>query len=124
VPYTVKGSEQPYTTLNLRKGKHPTVLHRYGAVSAYSVERLDLTIRSSNHCTRNRRYLGSTTLPPVSGCRPCIRGVQLSGPEVDHLPSAGVELNNKYSCTSSPPIRLRGVNCDNVALSFEPWLCS
>lgn len=122
VSYAMKASEQPYATLTLRKGQHPTVRYRYGVGSASSVERLDWTIRGSNPCQRKRWYLGST-LPPTSRCRRCIRGLQRSGYEVGHLPSSGVEISNNYSCTS-PPIRLRGVDCDNFAVSFEPRLWS
>jgi hypothetical protein len=120
----MKVSEQPYATLpHFTKRTTSDSSPRYGAGSASSVERLDWTIRGSNPCTHKRRYLGFT-LPPISRCRRCIRGVRRSGPEVGHLPASGVELNIKYSCTSSPPIRMRGGDYDNFALTFEAQLWS
>jgi hypothetical protein len=35
--------------------------------------------------------------------------VKRSGDEADHSPPSSAEVKNAWSCTSTPPIRLRGV---------------
>jgi hypothetical protein len=41
------------------------------------------------------------------------------GREIDHLPKCSAEVRNKWSCTSTPPICLRGVERDSFVLFGE-----
>ena len=41
-------------------------------------------------------------------------GVKRPGRDVDHSPSSSAKVKNEWSCTSVPPIRLHGVEGENV----------
>jgi len=45
-------------------------------------------------------------------------GVKRLGRDIDHSSPLSVKVKNKWSCASTPPICLRGVDRENVTLFF------
>ena len=58
---------------------------------------------------------------PFSGYQSSFTGVKWSGHDIDHLTSAKVK--NEWSCTSSPPVCIHGVDRDNFSLTFVVCGC-
>jgi len=51
--------------------------------------------------------------PPMQWALPFFPGVKPPGREVNHTPPSTVEVKNEWSCTSTPPICLHGVDREN-----------
>ena len=52
-----------------------------------------------------------------SECPGTVPGIRRSGRQVNHLPSSGAEVENKWSYSCTPPITFHGVESVNFSLS-------
>jgi hypothetical protein len=53
-----------------------------------------------------------------SGYQGSFPGIKLLGHKADHSPPFGAKVKNEQSCTSTPSIRLDGMDRDNFTLTF------
>jgi hypothetical protein len=52
------------------------------------------------------------------GCKCCFPGVKRPGRKVNHTPSSSAEIKKKWGCKSTPSLRPRGVDSENLPLNF------
>ena len=53
-----------------------------------------------------------------SGCRGSCRGLKGPWRDVDYPPPSSAEVKNEWSCTTIPPIRLHGVDGDDISFTI------
>jgi hypothetical protein len=70
--------------------------------------------------TKRARFTLGPTQPPVQWTPGYFNGVKWAGREVDHLQKSSAGFKSEWSYISTPPIRLHGVDRDNLNFS----LCS
>ena len=67
---------------------------------------------------RGKKFFSLQNVQTGSRCQGSFVKVKQPGLEVNHSSPSGIDANNEWSYTSSPPVCLHGMDKDNVTFYF------
>jgi len=101
----------------MSRGSSVSMVTRFRA--GRSGMRVSVGVRSFYIVQNVRPALGP---PSLGGYRCFIQGIMQPGRDVDHSPPSSAEFKNEWSCISSSPVCLYGLQWDNFTFFFHAFL--
>ena len=88
----------------------------FWSLTQYSSDRTNTFFK--NIISPNLQLALPSIQTPINRCCGSLPAVKRPGPELDHSLPSNAEVKNEWSCTSTPPIRLHGVDRDNFTFTY------